>query len=143
MKFKVEIKPTQFEWSVIYLILMYIGAGAPFWMGTVCRPLIGEYGQQLAYAFGGFLLVVAMISTVLVYKMRTGEQQIENGISLPRTTITIAVLMILIVAVLFGSVIFVHDRYVNPQRTIAITSVAIKAEGHLWGGLLFLKLGSA
>jgi hypothetical protein len=120
---------------------MYIGAGAPFWMGTVCRPLIGEYGQQLAYAFGGFLLVVAMISTVLVYKMRTGEQQIENGISLPRTTITIAVLMILIVAVLFGSVIFVHDRYVNPTEDYCHNIGSDQSRGASLGRTVVLETG--
>ena len=98
------------------LIMMYIAAGCPFFMGTVLSPLLGWYGQQLAYNVGWILLFLAIIATVVVYKIQHGEYSFESGQLVLKFTPSLIILTTLIFVVAIGGVTFIHDRYVNPTE---------------------------
>lgn len=98
-------------WSGI--ILLYVATGAPFWMGTLFAPAIGEYGQQILYAIGWFYLVFAILGTLLAWNMNPTEHD-ENGLIKEQLVkYATVVLMLLMVAVLFTSIVFTNDRMNN------------------------------
>ena len=114
------------------VITLWIIAGAPFFMGTMCAPLIGTYGQQIAYEFGVFLIAIALIASAIAYKMRNEKKQ---------STICIVVLSLLLFTISFGAVVFIHDRYVNPTEDYCQSIGTDEREGSSWGRVVVLKTG--
>jgi len=85
-------------------ITLWIAAGAPFFCGTILAPLIGPYGQQVAYDFGEFLNIVAILGTLSAYTLWKDY---------PKISTVSCIIFLLMFLVIFASILFVHDRATN------------------------------